>query len=44
MLIDFGAVKQISVLTVNHQGQTSLTAGIGSPGYIPSEQAKGNPN
>ncbi|PMB51321.1 hypothetical protein CEN39_15910 [Fischerella thermalis CCMEE 5201] len=43
VLIDFGAVKQISVLTVNHQGQTSLTAGIGSPGYIPSEQAKGKP-
>ncbi|MGK7872245.1 MAG: protein kinase [Xenococcaceae cyanobacterium] len=43
VLIDFGAVKEISALTVNSQGQTSLTVGIGSPGYMPSEQAKGKP-
>ncbi|MGK7873930.1 MAG: tetratricopeptide repeat protein [Xenococcaceae cyanobacterium] len=43
VLIDFGAVKEISALTVNSQGLTSLTVGIGSPGYMPSEQAKGKP-
>ena len=43
MLIDFGAVKEISALTVNSQGQTSVTVPIGSPGYMPSEQAKGRP-
>ncbi|MGK7876736.1 MAG: GUN4 domain-containing protein [Xenococcaceae cyanobacterium] len=43
VLIDFGAVKEISALTVNSQGQTSLTVGIGSPGYMPSEQASGKP-
>ena len=43
MLIDFGAVKEISALTVNSQGQTSVTVPIGSPEYMPSEQAKGRP-
>ncbi|MGL4375311.1 MAG: SUMF1/EgtB/PvdO family nonheme iron enzyme, partial [Microcoleaceae cyanobacterium] len=43
VLIDFGAVKEIGTLIVNAQGQTSLTIAIGTPGYMPSEQAKGKP-
>lgn len=43
VLIDFGAVKEIQGLAVNPEGQTHLTVGIGSPGYMPSEQAKGRP-
>ncbi|WP_414577664.1 protein kinase domain-containing protein [Anabaena sp. CCY 9402-a] len=39
VLIDFGAVKQISVQKTNIQGQTSMTVAIGTPGYMPSEQA-----
>ncbi|XZN92986.1 MAG: protein kinase domain-containing protein [Microcoleus sp.] len=41
ILIDFGAVKEIRTIVVNAQGQTKLTIGIGTPGYMPSEQAKG---
>ena len=43
VLIDFGAVKEISTLAINSQGQTSVIIMIGSPGYMPSEQAKGKP-
>jgi len=43
ILIDFGAVREISALTVNSQGQSSLTVIVGSPGYMPSEQAAGQP-
>ena len=43
VLIDFGAVKQIGTLVVKAQGQTSLTVAIGTPGYIPNEQANGKP-
>jgi serine/threonine protein kinase len=43
ILIDFGAVKEIGRLTVTDQGQTSLTVAIGSPGYMPIEQAAGKP-
>lgn len=43
VLIDFGAVKEISTMVVNPQGQTSFTVGIGTSGYMPSEQAKGKP-
>ncbi|WP_367119913.1 SUMF1/EgtB/PvdO family nonheme iron enzyme [Microcoleus sp. PH2017_27_LUM_O_A] len=43
ILIDFGAVKEISTIVVNAQGQTKLTIGIGTPGYMPSEQASGKP-
>ena len=43
ILIDFGAVKEISAMVVNAQGQTSLTIAIGTPGYMPSEQANGKP-
>ena len=43
ILIDFGAVKEISTMVVNAQGQTRFTVGIGTSGYMPSEQANGKP-
>jgi len=43
MLIDFGSVKQITTQMVNALGQTSSTVAIGTRGYMPSEQANGNP-
>jgi eukaryotic-like serine/threonine-protein kinase len=43
VLIDFGAVKEIGTLLINPQGQTSVSVAIGSPGYMPSEQARGKP-
>ncbi|MBD2436609.1 serine/threonine-protein kinase [Nostoc sp. FACHB-110] len=44
VLIDFGAVKQISTQVTNVEGQTSFTVAIGTPGYMPSEQANSNPH
>lgn len=44
VLIDFGAVKQISAQVTNAEGQTSFTVAIGTPGYMPSEQANSNPH
>ncbi len=44
VLIDFGAVKQVSTQVVNSQGQTKFTIAIGSPGYMPSEQSGGKPH
>jgi len=44
VLIDFGAVKQISTQMTNASGQTSFTVAIGTPGYMPSEQANSNPH
>ena len=41
VLIDFGAVKEI--LTVDRDGQTDSTVGIGSLTYMPLEQARGRP-
>lgn len=43
VLIDFGAVKEISTLVMNTQGQSSFTVAIGTPGYMPSEQANSDP-
>ncbi|ABG49918.1 serine/threonine protein kinase [Trichodesmium erythraeum IMS101] len=43
ILIDFGAVKEISTLTITQQGATTLTVAVGTPGYIPSEQSNGKP-
>jgi serine/threonine-protein kinase len=43
VLIDFGAVKEIGALAVTSHGQTSITVPIGTPGYMPSEQARGKP-
>ncbi len=42
VLIDFGAVKQISTQVVK-EGKTISTVAIGTPGYFPSEQAQGYP-
>ncbi|WP_190303541.1 protein kinase domain-containing protein [Pseudanabaena sp. UWO311] len=43
VLIDFGAVKDVTALGTDTQGNTSVTVSIGSPGYMPSEQARGKP-
>lgn len=43
VLIDFGAVKQITTQVVSEENQTQLTVAIGTPGYIPGEQAQGEP-
>lgn len=43
VLIDFGAVKQITTQVITPNGKTQFTVAIGTPGYIPSEQAQGNP-
>lgn len=42
VLIDFGAVKQVSTQIING-AKTNFTIAIGTPGYRPSEQANGNP-
>jgi serine/threonine protein kinase len=43
VLIDFGAVKQVSAQHVTGSGQSSLTVAIGSPGYMPAEQQSSMP-
>lgn len=43
VLIDFGAVKEITTHITNPQPKNSLSVSIGTPGYMPSEQAHGNP-
>ncbi|BAY27616.1 serine/threonine protein kinase [Calothrix sp. NIES-2100] len=43
ILIDFGAVKQISTQIVLSSGQTQISVAVGTPGYMPSEQTSGNP-
>jgi WD40 repeat protein/tRNA A-37 threonylcarbamoyl transferase component Bud32 len=43
VLIDFGAVKQVSTQIVHPEGQTTLTVAIGSPGFMPNEQLSGKP-
>lgn len=43
VLIDFGAVKQITTQVIIPNGKTKFTVAIGTPGYISSEQAQGNP-
>ena len=43
MLIDFGAVKEVSNIVVNSQGKSSSTIAVGTPGYMPVEQAQGRP-
>ena len=42
VLIDFGAVKEIRTRIITGE-QTSLTIGIGTQGYTPSEQLSGKP-
>ncbi|MDP8964968.1 MAG: serine/threonine-protein kinase [Cyanobacteriota bacterium] len=43
VLIDFGAVKQVSAQIAHVEGQTTLTVAVGSPGYMPNEQLGGKP-
>ncbi len=43
VLIDFGAVKQISSAAVDAGGNCGTTVAVGTPGYMPSEQASGHP-
>lgn len=40
VLIDFGAVK---VTELENDGQSAVTVGIGTKGYMPSEQSEGKP-
>jgi serine/threonine-protein kinase len=44
VLIDFGAVKEVSTQAAYSHGQTSITVAIGSPGYMPSEQQAFKPH
>ncbi len=44
VLIDFGAVKEVSSRAAGTRGQTTITVPIGSPGYMPSEQQFGQPH
>lgn len=41
-LSDFGTVKEIASLMVNGEGEFISSAVIGTPGYMPNEQKKGN--
>lgn len=43
VLIDFGAVKQVSTQAVNPEHQTNVTISIGTQGYMPNEQLAGSP-
>ena len=43
ILIDFGAVKQVSTLVAKNSDTDSRTIGIGTFGYMPGEQALGKP-
>jgi WD40 repeat protein/tRNA A-37 threonylcarbamoyl transferase component Bud32 len=43
VLIDFGAVKQVSTQITDTETQTTLTVAIGSPGFMPNEQLGGKP-
>ncbi|MBE9004902.1 CHASE2 domain-containing protein [Fortiea sp. LEGE XX443] len=43
VLIDFGAVKEVSTPQMENSEQTPFTIGIGTKGYAPSEQCFGRP-
>ncbi|MGB3691699.1 MAG: serine/threonine-protein kinase [Spirulinaceae cyanobacterium] len=43
VLIDFGAVRETMGTAVNSQGNTTSSIIIGTPGFMPSEQAAGRP-
>jgi serine/threonine protein kinase len=43
VLIDFGAVKEISNMTLTEGQGNVLTVAIGTPGYMASEQQRGDP-
>jgi serine/threonine protein kinase len=44
VLIDFGAVKEVSNQAASISGNTSMTVAIGSPGYMPIEQQASHPH
>jgi serine/threonine-protein kinase len=43
VLIDFGAVRETMGTVINSQGNSTSSIVIGTPGYMPSEQAMGRP-
>ncbi|MFB2969293.1 protein kinase [Aerosakkonema sp. BLCC-F183] len=43
ILIDFGAVKETMTTVMNSQGNPTNSMVIGTPGFMPSEQAAGRP-
>jgi serine/threonine protein kinase len=43
VLIDFGAVKEVTTQILDNQDQTSFTISIGTKGYAPTEQCYGRP-
>ncbi|MBZ8178510.1 protein kinase domain-containing protein [Oscillatoria salina] len=43
VLIDFGAVKEAMGTVVNSQGNSTASIVVGTPGFMPSEQAAGRP-
>ncbi|MEC4983546.1 MAG: serine/threonine-protein kinase [Oscillatoria sp. PMC 1068.18] len=43
VLIDFGAVKEAMGTVVNSQGNSAASIIVGTPGFMPSEQAAGRP-
>ncbi|BAZ12945.1 serine/threonine protein kinase [Calothrix sp. NIES-4071] len=43
VLIDFGAVRESMATVLNSQGTPTSSIIIGTPGYMPSEQAAGRP-
>jgi serine/threonine protein kinase, bacterial len=43
VLIDFGAVRELMGTVISSQGSPTSSIVIGTPGYMPSEQAAGRP-
>jgi serine/threonine protein kinase len=43
ILIDYGSVKETVGTVINQQGQTTTSIVIGTPGFMPTEQAAGRP-
>ena len=43
VLIDFGIVKEAVATMINSDGKTAYSIALGTPGYMPSEQAAGRP-
>ncbi len=43
VLIDFGAVKEVGSLVANDKGETAIGTQIGTRGYMPIEQFRGQP-
>ena len=43
VLIDFGAVKEVGTLIADNKGETAIGTQIGTRGYMPIEQFRGQP-